>query len=66
MTEQLEEPPRSLVCVLCKFDAAPDDVAVKCGTGVICERCYRREIGDELHMDKRLRADVTRVVNAAN
>ena len=60
--EQLEPVPLSMVCVLCKHEVEPDDIAVP-GKRIICLPCYERETGTERPMPKWLRLEITRAVN---
>lgn len=52
-------------CMLCHFSCSADDIALRQGNHVICLRCKLREGGNEQHMDKRLMAELSRVVNDA-
>ena len=62
----MDEPERpALTCSVCRFEMAPDDVAIPGHARSICLRCYHRETGSAKPMDKHLRMILSQVVNEA-
>jgi hypothetical protein len=54
-------------CVICRFPADLDDVIVPTERGrCICLRCFTRETGTARPMDRRLREELTAVLEAAD
>jgi hypothetical protein len=53
-------------CLICRFDAELDDVALRRGgPRCICLRCYTRETGTEKRMPKGLRGQLLATLAAA-
>jgi hypothetical protein len=56
------EPARSNVCVICHFETEQDDIQVRGTRGVVCVRCYEREVGAEKPMPPTLRREIQSIV----